>query len=166
MIILGVDPGTATTGYGLIKEEKGKISLIDYGSIETSSETESPKRLDEIFEGLCEVIKKYRPDEAAIEELFFAANVKTAIAVGHARGVLVLACEKSKLPVFEYTPLQIKQALIGYGRAEKKQIQEMVKVFLNLKEIPKPDDAADALAVAICHIHSRRMNARINTDLT
>ena len=158
MIILGVDPGTATTGYGIVKEEKGKISLIDYGCIETESKKEAPKRLDEIFEGLCSVIKEYRPDEAAIEELFFSANVKTAISVGHARGVLVLACEKSKLPVFEYTPLQIKQALSGYGRAEKKQIQEMVKVFLNLKEIPKPDDAADALAVAICHVHSRKVN--------
>lgn len=156
--ILGLDPGTATTGYGIIEEKNGKISLVDFGCIETKAGKELSVRLCEIYDELCSIIKKYEPDEIAIEELFFAVNTKTAIAVGHARGVLMLGSKKAGKPVAEYTPLQVKQALSGYGRADKKQIQQMVKTFLNLTEIPKPDDAADALAVAICHANSRRMN--------
>lgn len=158
MIILGLDPGTATTGYGIVKEEAGKLELVDYGCIETKAGIELSKRLGEIFDQLNSIIKKYDPHEIAIEELFFSANTKTAIAVGHARGVLMLASEKSGKAVAEYTPLQVKQSLVGYGRADKNQVQQMVKIFLNLKEIPKPDDAADALAIAICHIHSRKVN--------
>lgn len=160
-VVLGLDPGTATTGYGVVEEKDGKLSLVDYGCIETKAGKELSERLDEIYDEFLEVIKKYNPNEIAIEELFFAANTKTAIVVGHARGVLMLGSEKSGKKVAEYTPLQVKQALVGYGRADKKQMQEMVKTFLNLKEVPKPDDAADALAVAICHIHSRAINSKI-----
>lgn len=163
-IILGLDPGTATTGYGIIKEESGKIELVDYGCIETKAGKELSVRLCEIYDELCEIIKKYKPDEIAIEELFFAANTKTAIAVGHARGVLMLGSKKTGKPVAEYTPLQVKQALSGYGRADKNQIQQMVKTFLNLKEIPKSDDAADALAIAICHANSRKVNELTNNS--
>ena len=158
VLILGLDPGTATTGYGIVEEKGGKLSLVDYGCIETKAGKELPRRLDEIYEDLNILIKKYNPDEIAIEELFFAANAKTAIAVGHARGVLMLSSEKSGKKIAEYTPLQVKQSITGYGRADKRQVQEMVKTFLKLGEIPKPDDAADALAVAICHIHSRKIN--------
>jgi len=157
-IILGVDPGTATTGYGFIKKENGALKLLDYGCIETSPKDSTSKRLDIIFQALTDLIKKHRPDEAAVEELFFSANTKTAIAVSHARGVILLAIERSKVHLSEYTPLQIKQALVGYGRAEKKQVQQMVKTVLKLDHLPTQDDAADALAVAICHEQSRKLN--------
>lgn len=158
MIILGIDPGTATTGYGFIRETGGKLTLIDYGCIQTSSKDSASKRLGEIFDSLKELIERFKPDEAAVEELFFSSNTKTAIAVGQARGVLMLTLEKSKIMISEYTPLQVKQALVGYGRAEKKQVQIMVKNILNMDHIPTQDDAADALAIAICHAHSRKLN--------
>jgi len=158
MIILGLDPGTATTGYGFIKEEKGKLELVDYGCIKTYPKDNPSERLAIIFDELKSLIKKYKPDEAAVEELFFSSNTKTAIAVGQARGVLLLTIEKSKTPVSEYTPLQVKQALVGYGRAEKKQVQIMVKTLLKMDHLPSQDDAADALAVAICHAHSKKLN--------
>lgn len=151
MMILGVDPGTATTGWGIIKKEGQKYTLLDFGHISTPAKTPLHDRLDTIFEELTEVIEKANPDHVAVEELFFAANSKTAIAVGQARGVILLAAKKKGLSIFEYTPLEVKMALTGYGRADKNQIQQMVKALLSLSCVPKPDDAADALAIAICH---------------
>lgn len=155
MRILGIDPGYAIMGYGILDYNGNRFRIVDYGSIETEAHTPMPQRLNQLFDGLNEVIQKYQPEEASIEELFFNSNTTTAIKVGEARGVALLACERNGLQVSEYTPLQIKQALVGYGRAEKKQVQNMVKVILNLKEVPKPDDTADAVAAAICHAHSR-----------
>ena len=154
LIILGIDPGLATTGFGLIKTKGQQVKHIKCGTIDTPAKTELSKRLVTIFKKTNELIKKYRPDIVAVEDLFFCKNVKTALQVGHARGVVLLAAEQNKLPAYEYTPLQVKQAITSYGRAEKSQVQEMVKIILNLKTIPKPDDAADALAVAITCAHS------------
>lgn len=158
MIIVGFDPGLATLGYGVIKKEaKGKPELIDYGIISTPKEENLAVRLCLLEKGIKQVIDKFKPDEIAMEELFFAKNVKTGIAVAHARGVLLLTAVKECGKIYEYTPLQIKQALTGYGRAEKRQIQAMVQKFLNLKSIPRPDDAADALAVALCHAQTNKL---------
>lgn len=160
MIIVGFDPGIATLGYGVIKTDKrGKAEMIDYGIVSTPKEENLAVRLCMLEQGIKEIIQKYKPDEIAIEELFFAKNVKTAITVAHARGVILLTCNKECGRIYEYTPLQIKQALTGYGRAEKKQIQAMVKTFLGLKAIPKPDDAADALAVALTHSRTNRLSS-------
>jgi crossover junction endodeoxyribonuclease RuvC len=156
VIILGVDPGTATTGYGLIEKEGQKYTLIHFGCILTPAKTPLHDRLDTIYEALSAIIDEHNPDHMAVEELFFAANAKTAIAVGQARGVILLAGKKKGLSVFEYTPLEVKMALTGYGRADKNQIQQMVKTLLSLEAIPKPDDAADALAIAICHAQTKR----------
>ncbi len=158
MVILGFDPGIATLGYGVIsKDGRGRPQMLDYGVISTPKDLSLPDRLVLIEKGVKQVIDKFKPDEIAIEELFFAKNVKTAITVAHSRGVTLLTAIKECGKIFEYTPLQIKQALTGYGRADKKQIQEMVKTFLHLKAIPKPDDAADALAVALCHAQTSRL---------
>ncbi len=154
MRILGIDPGYAILGWGVIDVVGNKFSVIDYGSILTDTKMEMPARLQVLYNGLTEIINKYKPDDASIEELFFNSNAKTAILVGEARGVAVLACANGGLNIEEYTPLQIKQALVGYGRADKKQVQFMVKTMLNLKAVPKPDDTADALAAAICHAHA------------
>ena len=154
MRILGIDPGYAILGYGVLDMIGNRFVTVDYGSITTDSSMEMPERLMALYDGLAEIIEKYQPEEASIEELFFNNNAKTAILVGEARGVAVLACAKHNLKISEYTPLQIKQALVGYGRADKKQVQAMVKAILNLDEIPKPDDTADAVAAAICHGHS------------
>ena len=155
MIILGFDPGIATLGYGVIKTEKGKKpQMLDYGIVSTPKEENIAVRLAMLEKGVRQILDKYKPDEIAIEELFFAKNVKTGIAVAHARGVVLLTCVKECGRIFEYTPLQIKQALTGYGRAEKKQVQEMTRRILALEKVPKPDDTADALAMAICHAHS------------
>ncbi len=154
MIILGIDPGTALTGYGLISKESHKIKLIDYGCIITKNHLATAQRLQIIDQQLKSVIKKYRPEKAAIEDIFFFKNLKTAVKVSQARGVVLARVCRAKLTIEEYSPLQIKQAVTGYGRADKKQIQQMVKIILDLKEIPKPDDAADALAAAICCAHS------------
>ena len=151
MIILGIAPGLAIVGYGVVEYIGNKYKAIDYGCITTGSEILFPERLKIIYDEMLFLIDKYKPEDVAMEELFFNKNVKTAIKVGQARGVEVLAIINKGLEVYEYTPLQIKQSVVGYGRAEKRQVQEMVKLLLNLKEIPKPDDAADALAVAICH---------------
>jgi crossover junction endodeoxyribonuclease RuvC len=151
MIILGIDPGTATTGFGLIKKEGGDISFIKCGIISTPAGTPLHHRLETIFEDLNEIIKDTAPDHVAVEELFFATNSKTAISVGQARGVILLAAKQNNLTFFEYTPLEVKMAITGYGAADKKQVQEMVKSVLKLEKVPKPDDAADALAIAICH---------------
>ena len=150
MKILGIDPGYAIIGYGIIDTEKPNM-VIDYGAITTPKEQSLPQRLDAIDGSLKFLFEKYKPDVVAIEELFYFKNQKTVIQVAQARGVIILACQKYCGNIYEYTPLQIKQALTGHGRAEKAQIQYMVKAILNLPCIPKPDDAADALAVAICH---------------
>ena len=158
MIIVGFDPGLATLGYGVIKTDaRRKPEMIDYGIISTPKEQDLPTRLTTLEKGVKQIIDKYKPDEIAIEELFFAKNVKTAIAVAHARGVILLTAVKECGKLYEYTPLQIKQALTGYGRADKNQIQQMVKTFLSLKAVPKPDDAADALAVALCHSRTNKL---------
>jgi crossover junction endodeoxyribonuclease RuvC len=156
MLIFGVDPGTAAIGYGLVKAERGKECALEiFGCIETSPRRTTAERLGDLYEALTALIKKYRPDVLAVEDIFFFKNLKTAVKVSQARGVILLAGQKNHLLIYEYTPLQVKQALTGYGRAEKKQIQQMVKSVLRLKEAPQPDDAADALAVAICCAHSK-----------
>jgi crossover junction endodeoxyribonuclease RuvC len=154
LLILGIDPGTAITGYGLVSYEGNHLKKVTFGAIRTGPELSLANRLHHIFLETLRIIGEYRPDAIAIEELFFNKNVRTALAVGHARGVILLAAANSGYEVAEYTPLQVKLAVTGYGRAEKMQIQEMVRVLLCLTEIPKPDDAADALAIAICHAHS------------
>lgn len=154
MRILGIDPGYAILGWGIIDVIGNRFSVVDYGAVLTDTSMEMPARLQSLYNGLTDIINKYKPEDASIEQLFFNSNAKTAILVGEARGVAVLACANGNLNIAEYTPLQIKQALVGYGRADKKQVQYMVKTMLNLKSVPKPDDTADALAAAICHAHS------------
>jgi len=153
MIILGIDPGTAATGYGIIKKNR-ELKLIEYGCIKTAADLKTAERLKELHNQLNNLIKKHKPNIVAVEDIFFFKNLKTAVKVSQARGAILLTAAKFKIPVFECTPLQIKQAITSYGRAEKIQIQKMVKTLLNLKEIPKPDDAADALAAAICCAHT------------
>ncbi|KYO63981.1 crossover junction endodeoxyribonuclease RuvC [Thermovenabulum gondwanense] len=156
MIVIGIDPGIAICGYGVLYE-KDRIEVIDYGVIETGSDLSKPKRLKKVYESYIELLEKYNPDAVAVEELFFNKNAKTAISVGEARGVALLAAALKGVEIYEYTPLQIKQMVVGYGWAKKNQIQEMTRVLLNLKELPKPDDAADALAVALCHLYCKNI---------
>ena len=156
MRILGIDPGTGILGFGVIDVEKGKSQLVDAGVIRTPVKEDDAVRLVTIFEELTDIIVSTKPQEMAVEKLFFAQNITTAMTVSQARGVVLLAGKQAGLTIYEYTPLQIKQALTGYGRAEKKQIQEMVRVILQLKDVPKPDDCADALAAAITHSMNRR----------
>lgn len=151
MQILAIDPGTATTGYGLIEAEKNRLQSLDYGIISTDKKTPSHIRLETIYDNLTSLIKSHKPDCLVIEQLFFNTNSKTAISVGQARGTVMLAAAKNGLEFHEYTPLQVKQAVCGYGRAEKQQVAKMVQLILKMEEIPKPDDAADALALGICH---------------
>ena len=158
MVILGIDPGLATLGFGLIESLDGKNTVIDFGVISSPKDESLPVRLSLIEGSLKKLIEKYKPDEAAVEELFFAKNVKTALDVAHARGVVLLCLNKECGRLFEYTPLQIKQGLTGYGKADKTQIQKMVKVLLNLQTVPRPDDAADALAVALCHSQTNKFS--------
>ena len=157
MRVIGIDPGTATTGYGVVDNDEKGLKLVEYGTIKTSPKQPSHERLLIISEDLERIIKKFSPDDAAVELLFFSSNSKTAIKVGEARGAILLTTAKTGVKLYEYTPLQVKQALTGYGRADKKQIQYMVKTILKLPVVPKPDDAADAIAIAICHINSRRV---------
>ena len=154
MLILGIDPGYAIVGWGVIDYQKSKFKTVAYGALRTPAGMASEERLRLIYEGLCEIIKTYHPDAMAIEELFFNTNITTGIRVAEARGVLLLAARQAGLEIMEYTPLQVKQSVVGYGRAEKKQVISMVTMLLGLKEAPKPDDTADALAIAICHAHS------------
>lgn len=156
MRIFGIDPGIATVGYGVVDYAENKFRLVEYGAVTTPPKIDLPIRLEGIFDELSKLLKKHAPDAVSVEELFFNTNVTTGIAVAHGRGVILLAAKKSGYPVFEYTPLQVKQAVTGYGRAEKAQVMEMVRMFLNLQKVPRPDDAADALALAICHAHSSR----------
>lgn len=154
MLALGIDPGTATTGFGVVREEDGAYHLVDCGVILTPAQEPMPQRLLLLHNRLLALLATHRPDAVAVEELFFNKNVRTAIAVGQARGVVLLAAAQAGVPVYEYTPLQVKQAVVGYGRAEKHQVQEMVRILLGLDGVPQPDDAADAVAVALCHLQS------------
>jgi len=158
MLILGLDPGLATTGYGLVTESPdGDLALVSYGAIITAAGQPLPGRLLAIDHDLASLISIHRPDAVAVEELFFSRNVTTALAVGQARGVALLAAARAELPVYEYRPMEVKQAITGYGKAPKRQVQEMVRMLLDLDHIPRPDDAADAIAVAICHLYNARL---------
>jgi len=161
--VLGIDPGTATTGWAIIEEKAGCLRSVAHGYINTPKKDSDSERLLEISADLEKIIKKYNPKEAAIERIFFFKNQKTVISVSQARGAIVLTLERKNVKVFGYTPLQVKQALTGYGRAEKKQIQLMAKSILSLKSIPQPDDTADAIAVAVCHLNSRKLNKFCNS---
>lgn len=159
MIIIGVDPGYAIVGIGVIEFIGNKLRVLEYNAITTEAGEKTTDRLKTIYDGMEFYINKYKPDAIAIEELFFNSNQKTAIKVAQARGVILLSAVKANVKVYEYTPLQVKQAVAGYGRADKQQVQTMVKMLLHLDKIPKPDDAADGLALAICHAHSHRVNS-------
>jgi crossover junction endodeoxyribonuclease RuvC len=154
MIILGIDPGTTTTGFGLIEHINSKLEILDFGIIETKPKIPLPEKLSEIYKDIKKIIKNSKPDKIAIEQLFFLKNTKTAMAVGQARGIILLAAQDLKIPIHEFTPLQVKSSICGNGHADKLQVQKMVKAILKLKEIPKPDDAADALALAICCVNN------------
>ncbi len=154
MIILGIDPGLAIVGWGVIEYRNTRFRTIAYGSVQTPAGTRTEERLLAIYRGIRELIETYHPDAMAVEELFFNTNITTGIRVAEARGVILVAAEEAGVKIFEYTPLQVKQAVVGYGRAEKKQVITMVTMLLGLKAPPKPDDTADALAIAICHAHS------------
>jgi crossover junction endodeoxyribonuclease RuvC len=155
--VLGIDPGTAITGWGIVEGDGDEVRLIAGGAITTAAGTPLPQRLQTIYRELTTIIEQWRPEASAIEELFFSKNAKTALAVGHGRGAAMLALANANLPITEYKPLEVKQAITGYGGADKQQMQQMVKLLLSLDDIPRPDDAADALAVAICHLHSARL---------
>jgi crossover junction endodeoxyribonuclease RuvC len=159
MRIIGIDPGTATVGWGITDSDNGEITVVSFGHISTSKNLPLEKRLLEIADDIRALLEKFQPQEASVEELFFFNNQKTAIAVAQARGVILLTLERFGVRIGSYTPLQVKQALTNYGRADKQQVQTMVKVILKLSTIPKPDDAADALALAICHTHRRKIEA-------
>lgn len=154
MRILGIDPGVATVGFGIITSERGRQQMVQYGAITTSAGLPLATRLLQIANDVEQLIRQFQPDEIAVEELFFSKNITTGIAVAHARGVILCTAERLQIPVYEYTPMQVKQAVVGYGLAEKHQVMDMTKRLLKLKAIPRPDDAADALAIAICHARS------------
>lgn len=164
MLVLGIDPGTAITGYGLVKGEGDDLTLVAYGAITTSSDWPLPERLQHIYRELTALVEDRQPTAVAVEELFFSKNVRTALSVGQARGVALLAAANAGLPIHEYTPLQVKQAIAGYGQATKDQVQQMVRMLLGLDSVPQPDDAADAIAVAICHIHSAKLTALLREE--
>jgi crossover junction endodeoxyribonuclease RuvC len=157
MIILGIDPGIGRTGWGVVTREKGELRSEKYGCIETPAGMGMPERLEMLYTELVEILRLYQPQDVAVEELFFNTNVTTAISVGQARGVILLAAQQAKLPLAVYTPLQVKMALTGYGRADKKQIGDMIKLILKLPAVPKPDDTSDALAIAITHAFSLKL---------
>jgi len=154
MVIFGIDPGYAIVGCGVVRYEKNNFTLMGYGAVTTDKDMPFNERLEKIYDDITELLEKFKPDAVSIERLYFNTNQKTAIDVAQARGVIILAVEKAGIPLYEYTPLQVKQSIVGYGRAEKQQVQEMTRMFLHLDKIPKPDDAADALALAICHGHA------------
>jgi crossover junction endodeoxyribonuclease RuvC len=156
-----LDPGTASTGFGVIYVDGSRLRTLDYGVVETASGMAPEKRLERIFEGVSEVLGRHRPQATAIESLFFNVNVRSALAVGQARGVCMLACSRGGCEVFEYTPLEVKQAVVGYGKADKDQVMGMVRALLGLSETPRPDHAADALAVAICHANASALRERV-----
>ena len=165
MLVIGIDPGTATTGYGLVSEEQdGSLKAVEYGAIVTPPDLPMPQRLRQLYQRMSEIVILHRPDCGAMEKLFFQRNVSTAISVGQGRGVAMLALAEVNLDVAEYTPMEVKQAVAGYGGADKRQVGEMVRALLGLEAVPQPDDAADALAVAICHLHSAKMKALLGGD--
>lgn len=166
MLVLGIDPGTAITGYGLVCQTRDGLSALTYGVIRTPARQSLPTRLLHIYRSVQQLVDEHQPAVVAIEEVFFSNNARSAFAVGQARGVCLLAAAQAGRPVFECTPLEVKQAVVGYGRAAKDQVQQMVRMLLNLDEPPRPDDAADALAVAICYCHSARMTALIEENQT
>lgn len=161
MIILGIDPGTAIMGYGLIEQKGNDLIALDYSCWRTPAHTPLAERLFMLYEQISPYLRSHTPDHIAVEELFFNRNTTTALSVGHARGIVLLTCAQQGIPVYEYTPLQVKQAVVGYGKAEKRQVQQMVRGLLGLNDIPKPDDTADALALAICHAHSFSLNQKM-----
>ncbi len=154
MVVLGIDPGYAIVGYGVVGYNSNRFSIIEYGAVTTEAGVKFSTRLAKIYHDICDIIQRTRPDAMSIEKLFFNTNTTTAIDVAQARGVILLAASLNNIPIFEYTPLQVKSAVTGYGRAEKKQVMDMIKNILRLERIPKPDDTADALALAVCHAHS------------
>ena len=158
-LVIGIDPGTAITGYGLVRETNGQLECEDFGVVRTSASDKLEQRLQEIYIGLEEVVKQHKPTDAAVEQLFFHRNVSSAMAVGQGRGVALLVIANAGMTAGDYTPREVKQAVTGYGNAEKLQVQEMVRALLNLESVPHPDDAADALAVAICHAHTLTSHA-------
>ena len=162
MRILGIDPGVATIGFGLVEASRACVKLLQYGVITTPAGLPLSTRLHQISQDLSQLLQTFRPDEAAVEELFFSKNITTGIAVAHGRGVILLEVERAGVPVYEYTPMQVKQAVAGYGGADKRQVMLMTQRLLNMKEIPRPDDAADALAIAICH--ARSATSLLNTE--
>lgn len=165
MLVIGIDPGTAITGYGLVEDnDDGSLTVRDFGVILTPSKLSMPERLLELYRKLHAILLLHRPDSGAVEKLFFQRNVRTALSVGQARGVILLALAEVGINIVEYTPLEVKQAVAGYGGADKNQVQQMVRALLGLREVPQPDDAADALAVAICHLHSDRMRTIYHSD--
>jgi len=157
--ILGIDPGYAIVGFGAIEAEANRFRLLGYGAVTTEAGVPLPERLEEIYTGMKQVLEKYKPDAISVEELFFTKNITTGIAVGEARGVILLACRQSGVPIYEYTPMQAKQAITGFGKATKPQMMEMTRRLLNMEKVARPDDAADALALAICHANMKRFGA-------
>ncbi len=164
MRIIGLDPGTATTGYGIIDVVEGEPRVVTWGAIRTSADLDTPQRLQQIYEELTGLLREYQPQSAAIEEVFFGRNITTAISVGQARGVLILALANAGLPVEEYSPPKVKDAVTGYGKADKQQVQMMVRNLLQLEETPRPDDAADGLAVALTHYQHQRFSSLLPLD--
>jgi crossover junction endodeoxyribonuclease RuvC len=159
MLVIGLDPGLARTGYGLVRGDGQRLDVVTYGVLRTAASMSAAERLVVLHEGLTDLLVRYSPDVAAVEELFFSTNARTAMLVGQARGVMLLTLAQSGLPIYEYTPMQIKQAITGYGGADKNQVQQMVRILLDLDCVPRPDDAADALATSICHHHSAKLAA-------
>ena len=165
MIILGIDPGYATTGFGLLSSERGEYRLLQYGTVTTPADLSFPKRLNMLFEDMTRLLEVTKPEAVAVEELFWGHNITTGIGVSHGRGVILLAIERAGVPLFEYTPMQVKQAVVGYGKAEKRQVMDMVRRILHLTTVPRPDDAADAIAVALCHARSSTSLLTRDTNL-
>ncbi len=162
MLVIGIDPGTAITGYGLVEDlSDGSLAVRDYGAIMTPAKMPMPERLLELHHRLHEILLLHRPVSGAVEKLFFQKNVRTALSVGQGRGVVLMTLAACQVTAYEYTPLEVKQAVAGYGGADKRQVQEMVRALLSLEDIPRPDDVADALAIAICHLHSAHLNSLI-----
>ncbi len=164
MLVLGIDPGTAITGWGVVGKEGSELTLVDYGTVRTSQDSPMPQRLQTIYGELGQVISSHQPAAVAVEQLFFSKNVRTAMVVGQARGVVLLAVADAGVPLHEYTPLEVKQSVVGYGKATKEQVQKLVQMLLDLDFIPQPDDAADAIAVAICHLHSERLERLLDQE--
>ena len=163
--ILGIDPGFATIGFGLIQAERGSVQMLRYGAITTPAGMPFPQRLNQIYEDMNELLKLAKPDAVSIEELFFNTNITTGIQVAHGRGVILLSCQRNGVPIFEYSPSQVKQAVVGYGKAEKRQVMDMTRRILHMDRVARPDDAADAIAIALCHARSQSsLLARIQAE--